>query len=132
MSQTPNRPEGPSRLNAIIVPSGEKVGANAGRLLSVSWVRFEPSSSITQMFCPLRENVILVPSGDQSGRSSALSPVVSRSGLEPSASMTQMSRKTSETSVVNAIFEPSGDHAGQVSWLFGVLVSRVLLLPSAS
>ena len=58
--------------------------------------------------------------------------VVSCVGFPPSASITQMSWKASEASVVNAIWVPSGDHAGQVSMSSGVGVSLVALLPSAS
>lgn len=80
LSHTPNRSEGPSRLNAIVVPSGENTDANSARGESVSLVAFEPSASITQML-PLRENVIRLPPGDQSGRSSIFFPVVSRAGF---------------------------------------------------
>jgi hypothetical protein len=46
-------------------------------------------------------------------------PVVRHTGFEPSGSMTQMSSRPAR-SLVNAIWVPSGDHAGQVSMSSGV------------
>src|SRR6266850_879291 len=116
-----------------MVPSGDQAGSSTfddgSLLMTRCW--FEPSAFITQMVkvTPVRfdSNAIRVPSGDHVGLT-LLPWSVSGIGSEPSIPMTQML----VLFTVNAIFVPSGETAGSVSFVPRVNVSCVRLLPSAS
>src|SRR4051812_37501579 len=76
------------------------------------------------------EKAILVPAGLQDGDWSAPASVVSRRTFVPSAFMTKMSSATPSPRVDwNAIFNPSGDHAGLLS-AAALLVRRTGAVPS--
>src|SRR3954452_16446245 len=109
-------PVASTRVNAIVVPSGDQEGAQSS--VEESFVRLTapvPSAFITKMskrLPTLRENAIFVPSGDHAGVPSNAASLVSCVWFVPSACMTQRSYSSPTMARTHTTSDPSGDQSG--------------------
>jgi hypothetical protein len=104
--------------NAMWVPSGDQAGPKSPEGSSVRRTRSVPSAAIEQMSTfPATTShwkASRAPSGDQVGRPADPTSCVSCVTPDPSAFMTKIWVLPARL-LSNAIFDPSGDHAGAVS-----------------